>query len=215
MSAKTRASWALRTFKCRSPTAMLTLWKSLILPKLEYCSQLWCPVKKGAILQLEEVQRSFIRKIRFENSFDLDYWQRLQCLNLYSLQRRRERYRIIYVWKVIEGLVPNISDLANAGIQCKHNARLGRTCVVPNIRTHINNQVRKLHDGLLSQHGTKLFNCLPKHLRNISGCSVNSFKNELDKFLQSVPDEPIIPGYTGGNGSMYGSNSLVDILLYQ
>ena len=129
---------------------MLTLWKSLILPKLEYCSQLWCPVKKGAILQLEEVQCSFIRKIRFENSFDLDYWQRLQCLNLYSLQRRRERYRIIYVWKVIEGLVPNISDSASAGIQCKHNARLGRTCVVPNIRTHINNQVRKLHDGLLS-----------------------------------------------------------------
>ena len=30
--AKKRASWALRTFKCRSPTAMLTLWKSLILP---------------------------------------------------------------------------------------------------------------------------------------------------------------------------------------
>ena len=213
--AKSRASWALRTFSSRNPTAMLTLWKSLILPKLEYCSQLWCPVKKGTILQLEEVQRSFVRKIRFENSFNMDYWQRLQFLNMYSLERRRERYRILYVWKIIEGLVPNISNSINSGIQIKHNARVGRTCIIPNVSSRINNGVRKLYDGLLSQHGSKLYNCLPKHLRDISGCSVNSFKNKLDAFLLSVPDEPIIPGYTGGNGSIYGSNSLINVLSRQ
>ena len=82
--------------------------------------------------------------------------------------------------------------------------------VVPNISSGISYRVSKLHDGLLSQHGPKLLNCIPKYLRNISGCSVDSFKNKLDKFLQGVPDEPTIPGYTGGNGSLYGSNSLID-----
>ena len=134
---------------------------------------------------------------------------------MFSLQRRRERYRIIYVWKIIEGLVPNISDSQNSGIQTKHNARIGRLCVVPNISPGINYRVSKLHDGLLSQHGPKLFNCIPKYLRNISGCAVNIFKNKLDKFLQGVPDEPTIPGYTGGNGSLYGSNSLIDVLSHQ
>ena len=40
----------------------------------------------------------------------LDYSERLVFLKLHSLQRRRERYCIIYVWKIIEGLVPNFSN---------------------------------------------------------------------------------------------------------
>ena len=40
---------------------------------------------------------------------DCSYSDRLSLLRLYSLQRRRERYCIIYVWKRIEDLVPNLS----------------------------------------------------------------------------------------------------------
>ena len=40
----------------------------------------------------------------------ISYSKRLDVLKLYSLQRRRERYDIIYMWKIIEGLVPNLSD---------------------------------------------------------------------------------------------------------
>ena len=72
--------------------------------------------------------------------------------------------------------------------------------------------MKRLHDGLLSKHGSMLFNCLPKYIGSMSGCSVLSFKRELDNFLQTIPDEPIIPGYVGGNGTVYGSNSLIDIL---
>ena len=210
--AKKRAGWALRTFKSRDPLTMLTLWKSLVLPKLEYCSQLWCPIKKGDILRLEDVQRSFVRKIRFQDSFDMNYWQRLSCLKMYSLQRRRERYRILYVWKIIEGLVPNLSVSTTSSIQVKWNIRVGRQCVYPRVANQTNNRLKKLHDGLLSKHGSLLFNCLPKNIRNMSGCSVVSFKRELDNYLQTIPDEPLIPGYGRGNRTLYGSNSLIDIL---
>ena len=50
-------------------------------------------------------------------------------LTLYSLQRRRERYRIIYIWKIIEGLAPNISNL----ITSTFSGRRGRSCVISNV----------------------------------------------------------------------------------
>ena len=41
----------------------------------------------------------------------LEYSERLVSFKLYSLQRRRERYCIIYVWKIFEGLVPNLCSV--------------------------------------------------------------------------------------------------------
>ena len=37
----------------------------------------------------------------------MSYEERLKHLNLYSIQRRRDRYKIIYLWKNIEKFVPN------------------------------------------------------------------------------------------------------------
>ena len=57
------SSWILRTFTLRSRELMLTLWKSLVIPHLDYCSQLWSPHLRSEIQKLEMTQRSFIRKI--------------------------------------------------------------------------------------------------------------------------------------------------------
>ena len=86
-------AWILRTFKTRAPKLMILLWKSLVLSKLDYCSQLWSPTVKGDIQKLEMIQRSFIRKI--DDMRHLDYWTQLKKLHLYSLERRRERYIVI------------------------------------------------------------------------------------------------------------------------
>ena len=71
---------------------MLTLYKSLVLPILEYSSVLWCPLSVGSIQKLEAVQWSFIRKIT--GTREMDYWQCLKELKLYSLERHCETYRI-------------------------------------------------------------------------------------------------------------------------
>ena len=57
------SGWILRTFKTRSRNLMLILWKSLVLPHHDYCSQLWSPSKVGDIQNLEMMQRSFVKKI--------------------------------------------------------------------------------------------------------------------------------------------------------
>ena len=60
---------------------------------------------------------------------DCSYSDRLSLLRLYSLQMRQERYRINYVWKIIEDLVPNFSK----PIVCTHSERRGRYCVVSHV----------------------------------------------------------------------------------
>ena len=56
---------------------------------------------------IEKTQRSFT--IYIAGMQGLSYPERLSVLKLYSLQRRRERYIIIYVWKILECQVPNFS----------------------------------------------------------------------------------------------------------
>ena len=37
----------------------------------------------------------------------LNYWEQLGELKLYSLEHRQERYVAIYIWRILEGHVPN------------------------------------------------------------------------------------------------------------
>ena len=53
-------AWILRIFKSRSKDVMITLWKSLAIQKIEYCSQLWCLLKIGDIQRIEIIQCSYI-----------------------------------------------------------------------------------------------------------------------------------------------------------
>ena len=48
------------------------------------------------IYELEKIQKSFTSKINGMEK--LDYHERLKKLNLYILERRREKYIIIYGW---------------------------------------------------------------------------------------------------------------------
>ena len=127
------ASWLLRTFYTRSKDAMLLFLKTYLISRLEYCSPVWCPHKIKEIEQIEAVQRSFTARI--DNMENLDYWQRLKSLNLYSLQRRRERFAIIHTYKIYKNLAPNdvnlqFHDNPRLGIQCKRlpiNAKRAKT----------------------------------------------------------------------------------------
>ena len=92
--------WILRTFSSRESTVMMTLFKSLVLSRLDYGSQLWSPTKIHQIIMIEKIQKTFTKYIKGFSSFS--YQERLSNLKIYSLQRSRERYIIIYVCKMLE-----------------------------------------------------------------------------------------------------------------
>ena len=173
---KNLAGWILRTFITRDRLTMITLFKAIVLSRLDYASQLGSPSKIYQINLIEKVQRSFTKHIT--GMHDLSYNERLKALKLYSLQRRRERYCIIYVWKVLEGLVPNFSHPIIATL-----ADRGRSCTISNV-----NVGRKgtLAFNSFRWQSIRMFNGLPKCLRNITLCSVNSFKTQLDSHLIKI-----------------------------
>ena len=65
VATKTRetSGWALRTFKSCKRSLLLTLWKTLVIPHFDYCSQFWSPIKAGQIQELEVIQKALIKNI--------------------------------------------------------------------------------------------------------------------------------------------------------
>ncbi len=183
---KSMSGWVLRTFASRDGQCLKTLWKSLVLPRLEYCCQLWSPHKIQEITTLEAIQRAFTARI--QEVHHLNYWERLSELKLYSLQRRRERYCILYVWKILEDRVPNMGIIVN------QHPRKGRLCFIKGVQGSIQ-RVRTLTHNSFTHNGPRLFNCLPQELGDPSGTSPETFKRNLDKWLEGLPDHPPIPGY--------------------
>ena len=198
------AGWVLRVFRTRERCAMLTLFRAMVLPHLEYCCQLWSPVALGKVRRLEAVQRSFTVKIN--GMSNLSYWERLKSLGIYSLERRRERYLIIYIYKIINNVVPNFQS-DKFGIKLTVNDRHGRTCIIPPINTRALASVSSLVESSFPIRGPRLFNALPANVRNYDG-SVDAFKARLDKFLAIVPDQPCTPNYHQPSAS----NSILDQL---
>ena len=99
------SGWILRTCYTRDSITMLTLFQLIVLSRLDYGSQLWSPFLIKQVTQLEKIQPSFTKHITGMN--DMPYNERLKSLGLYFLQRRKERYCIIYIWKIIEDMAPN------------------------------------------------------------------------------------------------------------
>lgn len=91
-----------RTFVSRDVNVLLTLYKSHIRSILEYCNVVWCPHLIYLCDQIETIQRRFSRL--FPHLRSLPYRDRLQNLNLLSLRARRLRYKLIFLFKIVNGL---------------------------------------------------------------------------------------------------------------
>ena len=195
-SARTMASWVLSTFRDRSPLLMMTLFKTMVRSRLEYCCPVWNPHKVQDIKAIENIQRSFTKKII--GCQDLNYWDRLKKLNVLSLQRRRERYCIIHVWKMLNGLAPN-----DIGLTTYNHIRLGNKIRLPPHNNKAQASVTTDYENSFKIKASRLWNLLPKSINTIK--TLDSFKEELGNFLRRFPDTPPVPGYTAIN-----RNSLLD-----
>jgi hypothetical protein len=182
--------WILRSFKTRS-TVLLHLFKTFVISKLEYASPLWMPHMKTDIEKIEALQRTLTS--RLDGMKNLDYHERLRSLKIYSLQRRRERFAIITVWKILNGLHPNqlhldFYETHRFGIKCRRRVSKAK-------RVHI----RTLYHNSFASNGPALFNTIPKEVKEKK--TLPSFKSALDQFLKSMPDRPPIAGYPFLNGN--------------
>ena len=194
-SAKKMSAWVLSVFHDRSEPTMLTLYKSLVRSRVEYNSPLWNTNKITDIQTLENLQRSFTSKI--DSCKDLNYHERLEKLKLMSLQRRRERYTIIHMYKILHNISPN-----DFNVNFQYSDRRGIQAVIPPLQRRAPKKAQHKYDDSFAVLGPRLWNVLPKSTTLQQ--TLSSFKSSLQKLLDAIPDKPPTRGYSVAN-----SNSLL------
>ncbi len=88
-----------RSFKHIDRDVLLSLYKSLVRPHLEYGNTIWSPKLKKTIKSLEDVQRRLTKMI--PELVHLPYHERLRQLKLPTLVYRRHRRDLIQTYKIL------------------------------------------------------------------------------------------------------------------
>ena len=169
--------WIVRNLVLREKNVMLSVYKMLIRPHLEYCVQLWNPVPEhgswSLILELEGVQRRFTRLI--DEIGTLPYSERLDSLNLTTLAERRIRGDLIEVFKALNGY-SSLKSIFKV-------SRSGLNLISGEVKNSCTGKVRSLCKNFITERVVMAWNMLPFKVK--SSNSVNDFKINLEDFKKS------------------------------
>ena len=131
-----------------------------------------CKDSTDYLCELERIQRLFTKYI--SGMQNLSYHQRLNALRLYSLQRRRDRYIVIFMLKV----------------QIYTSERRGRLCYTQHVPV---GHIGSICFNSFRWKASRLFNALPANIRNTTNCETSVFKKKVDSYLQTILDNPCVP----------------------
>ena len=162
----------LRSTVCRSPKFMVTLFVSHIRPILDYCSTVWSLGFLEDVRKLESVQRRWTKEVT--GLFGVRYRDRLQSLNLFSVQGRFLRSDLIKVWKVFHAEVS--TGLESMFEREFHSATRGHNFKLSNPLCHSEARRRFLNSRVVG-----VWNSLPAAVVDCE--TVESFKVMLDHHM--------------------------------
>jgi hypothetical protein len=126
----------------RSESCLRALYFTLVRSKLEYCSIVWSPIYRRGVDALESVQRKFAKYLLFKliaefpprgtpNSVLYD------MANLRSLNMRRNDSFLIFLYKIIHGIINSPFLLSQIYFNVpRANLRSGRFFYVPRAVTN-------------------------------------------------------------------------------
>ena len=152
---------------------LLTLYRSLVLPIIDFCSPVWFVYRKNHISTLETIQRRATRFILGQRRGDQSYGERLKQLNIMDLNNRRKYLSICFACTCI--LNCNSFGFSSWSVNTRHSENLvfshnitpktdsfKFTIVVnfPRLWAGLPNSVK---DHFILYMGTKSFK---KHLKN-------------------------------------------------
>ena len=166
--ARQRSFLILRTFISRDPALLTKAFLTYVRPLLEYASPIWSPSYSTYIALIENVQRSFTKRL-FGLS-NLSYGARLNILNLKSLEERRLIIDLVTCYKIIHGMIElNPSDFFNFSpiVSTRGNSAKLKPA-------HCNTNVRLYY---FNSRVIKYWNRLPDEI--IKSASVASFSTKL------------------------------------
>jgi hypothetical protein len=159
-----------RNFVDLDSKCFLLLYKCMVRSHLEYAVSVWSPYKKGLISSLEDVQRRATKLVKGCKS--LSYIDRLHYLQLPSLRYRRIRGDMLEVFKILNNfydcdVVPQLDRNLDSRTRGHSRKLIVERCKYDLRKYSFCNRV------------INVWNSLPENV--VSSCSVNAFKNNLDR----------------------------------
>ena len=118
-----------------------------------------------------------------------------------SLQRRRERFTIIMMFKILHNLAPN-----DMNITFHTSERRGICAAIPTMTRGATSKAQSRYDESFAVVGPKLWNCIPAETSLKT--ELPGFKTSLGHFLELIPDKPPTAGYTSVNDNSIPSYTL-------
>ena len=140
-----------------STKALISLYRSLVLPVLEYGLPAWSPYTASNAAKLERVQRRASRMCLKQLKGAMPYGDRLQALNWMPLDARRLKHIVSFSIKVLFNLVDCKSVKDNTAVNTRHQDSLifdhhyARTLTLRNTPSHV---------------FPRIWTSLPSHLRD-------------------------------------------------
>jgi hypothetical protein len=173
------------SFRHMNKNSFILLYKSLVRPILEYASPVWSPHLRKHINMIEQVQRRATRLI--PDIRHLSYPERLQYLELPTLNFRRLRADLIQCFKLVHG-INHLSDESFCNI-CPPKPML-QASMATTSRGHSKKLQVQFVTGhryhFFSNRVTAAWNSLRED--TVTAPSVQNFKSLLARDLAHHPD---------------------------
>jgi len=163
-----------RSIKNKDTDILLSLYKSLVRPHLEYCILPWSPhyVKDNKLI--ERIQHRFTRM--FPELQKLPYLPRLEHLKLWTREERRVRADLIEVYKIVRGIssvsFETFFEYYSYGTTRGHSLKLTKKRASTDLRHHF-----------FSERVINIWNSLDN--RTVASGSISIFKGNLERLRQS------------------------------
>jgi len=163
-----RANLIHRVFFCRDVNTLLHAYLVYVRPLLEYGSIIWYPYTVKGITAIESVQRRFTKRLPDFNA--LCYRDRLQRLNIPSLELRRLHTDLIWCYKIVFNMVDlRFDEFLEWSPSCGtggHKYKLYKKSVSTHVRSEF-----------FTEHVLNAWNGLPENRTDFS--SLSHFKNSI------------------------------------
>jgi len=166
-----------RNIRYKSPDVMLRLYKSMVRPHVEYCTVAWSPHYIEDKQLIEKIQRRFVKVISWFR--DKSYEEGLRILRLNTLEGRRNRADLIFLFKMYKGLTRPPFDLLFQ--LTKHDRTRGHTI---KLTKHCSNRDVRLY--FFSERVINNWNNLDQSVTE-AGC-VDTFKRRLHVYRNDKMD---------------------------
>ena len=164
-----------RSFSYLTERMLVTLFKSLVRPILEYGHSVWQPNTKELCAEVERVQKRATKMIGHLK--DKEYPERLRKLKLPSLEHRRLRGDLIEVYKYLNGHY----DTEKPSFEMTKAPQLrGHSMRIQKQRGRL-----ELRTNYFSNRVNQVWNDLPESV--VTAPSTNTFKNRLDHHWRDLP----------------------------